>query len=140
MNLPFNAKRGYLSGPMTGIAEDNRPAFRSGARALRAMGFEVVSPDELDQIVPAAGHTWAEYLSRDIPFVVSCGFAALLPGWNKSKGALLEVAVMAALGRPVYELVGDPEELTVGLFGHIPALTLVEIPPEKLPRVQLPLS
>ena len=34
----------YLSGPMTGIADNNFPAFHRWAAKLRADGFDVVSP------------------------------------------------------------------------------------------------
>lgn len=135
--IPFNAQRVYLSGPMTGIAQDNRPAFRAASRLLRGAGYEVVSPDELDTTAPAAGHTWAEFLTRDIPFVVSCGLAVLLPGWEKSKGSRLEIAIMAALGRPVYLLEGDLNNHVDKLF-EIGDLKLVQVAPEKLPRVTIP--
>ena len=136
--IPFNPKRAYLSGPMTGIAQDNRPAFRSAARLLRGVGYEVVSPDELDTTAPATGHTWAEFLTRDIPFVVPLRLAFVLPGWGMSKGARLEVAIIAALGRPVYALEGDPNAHVDTMFGPTPDVRLNQIPPEKLPRVTIP--
>ena len=39
----------YLSGPMTGMAENNFPAFHDAAAKLRAGGHEVVNPAELGE-------------------------------------------------------------------------------------------
>ncbi len=37
----------YIAGPMTGIKNLNRPAFRAAAKRLRSLGFRVVNPHEL---------------------------------------------------------------------------------------------
>lgn len=41
--------RVYLSGPMSGIADNNFPAFHEHAAQLRAQGFYVVSPAEIQE-------------------------------------------------------------------------------------------
>ena len=38
----------YLSGPMTGLPDFNRPAFHAAAAALRAQGYVVINPAEVD--------------------------------------------------------------------------------------------
>ncbi|MBT9158943.1 MAG: hypothetical protein DDT26_00192 [Dehalococcoidia bacterium] len=38
----------YISGPMTGLHDLNFPAFRDAAAKLRAIGYEVVNPAELN--------------------------------------------------------------------------------------------
>lgn len=102
----------YIAGPMTHIPQFNFPAFDEAARVLRASGFEVVTPTELDD--PAArqtalqskdgdpdeyqritGLTWADFLSRDVKLIADGGFGTIfcLPGWEKSRGALLETFV-----------------------------------------------
>lgn len=113
--------RVYILGPMTGIKDDNRPAFRKAAETLRKMGAEVVSPDELDLLdpLPEGTRTWADYLRRDLPWVVQAEAGAALPGWRNSKGATLEATILNALGRPVFELRGEQ---------------LVQVEPEALPR------
>jgi hypothetical protein len=54
----------YLSGPMTGYADKNFPAFVKATRQLRKVGYKVLSPHELDLEHPR--QTWEECLRRDI--------------------------------------------------------------------------
>jgi hypothetical protein len=100
-------KQAYLFGPMTGYAEDNRPAFAVATAKLRSMGLDVCSPSELDDTDPAAGRSWADYLRRDIPWVAAAGMGVALPGWRQSKGATLEATIMRTLGIPVFEYSDD---------------------------------
>lgn len=98
----------YLAGPMTGIPDDNRPAFKAATLELTTQGFLVVSPDELDDLYPVAGGSrkvplWSDYMERDIPFLLRCDTVALLPGWRSSKGACLEALIANQLGKPVME-------------------------------------
>ncbi len=122
----------YLAGPMTGIPQFNFPAFYAAEKELREMGYEVVNPAELDppEVQKAAwdspdgqltdggvaGHTWAEFLARDVKAVAGCDGLVLLPGWQTSKGARLERFVAQLLGLPVYELVGRHLRLCPAYF------------------------
>lgn len=95
-------KRVYLSGPMTGIPQFNFPAFHRAAASLRASGYEVINPAEMDAADPAP-MTWEQYLRRDIQVLVGCDQIALLPGWENSRGAKLEKHIADALGmRPIF--------------------------------------
>ena len=40
----------YLSGPMTGLPDFNRPAFHAAAAALRAQGYVVINPAEVARL------------------------------------------------------------------------------------------
>lgn len=89
---------------MTGYVDDNRRAFRAAAAEIRSRfpGVFVVSPDELDNIDPPKGPpTWEANLTRDIPHLVRCDMVIALPGWEDSKGALLETCIMSSLSKPV---------------------------------------
>jgi hypothetical protein len=89
----------YLSGPMTGLPDFNRPAFHAAAAALRAQGYVVINPAEVD-LGPAA--TWVDYMRihlAEIARRVTQVF--VLPGWEGSRGAQLEVHVARSLGLPV---------------------------------------
>lgn len=87
-------KRVYIAGPMTGYPELNFPAFHREAARLRALGLEVVNPAEINRD-PSAG--WVECMRNDIRELVTCDVIALLPGWEKSRGATLEHHIAVAL-------------------------------------------
>lgn len=80
----------YISGPMTGIPEHNFPAFHAAAKRLRELGYEVVNPAEIDS---ETGKDWHFYLRADIKALCDCDILALLPGWESSKGAHLELHI-----------------------------------------------
>lgn len=97
----------YLAGPMSGYEEYNFPAFKLATDTLRDDGHEVVSPAELDGepvpgIVPG-DKQWADLLARDVQVVASPDIEAVvvLPGWEDSQGAALEVHVARSLGKPI---------------------------------------
>jgi hypothetical protein len=85
----------YLSGPMTGVVNLNRPAFMKAAKALRKRGYTVVNPPELDYHEPQ--RSWEGCLRRDIGHLLKCKNVATLPRWTKSRGANLEVHIAKAL-------------------------------------------
>ncbi len=92
--------RVYLSGPMAGLPEHNFPAFHAHAAALRAQGYDVVNPAEIDN----AGKTWEGCLRTDLREMCTCDAIALMPGWEASKGANLELHVAHRLGMKVLHL------------------------------------
>lgn len=89
----------YLSGPMSGIQDNNFPAFHDWAARLRAQGYEVVSPAEIQE----AG-TWELCLRADMREMLECEAIALMPGWENSKGANLELHVAHRVGMKVIHL------------------------------------
>lgn len=122
--------RVYLAGPMTGIKAFNFPAFDAAAAVLRERGYEVISPAELDSPThrkaaggspdgdpesygSMTGETWADLLARDVKIIADGGLDAIvvLPGWERSRGALLETFVGARLcGLPVFRYAAPGEE------------------------------
>lgn len=85
----------YLAGPMSGIPDDNYPAFHKAAKKLRAAGHFVLSPAELN---PPKGE-YRQCLSVDLIWICQHAEAiALLPGWEYSKGAKCEHALAQCLG------------------------------------------
>lgn len=88
----------YVSGPVTGIEDDNRPAFEEAARRLRAAGFAARIPHE--DIAP--GTDWIPAMRMSLMAILAqADGLALLPGWERSKGACVEVYVARTLGMPV---------------------------------------
>jgi len=106
-----SAARVYIAGPMRGYAEHNYPAFRCAARNLRELGFDVISPVEVNHGPDDTGEQPPEhYLRNDlIELVRHCDSIALLDGWEESIGARCEAAIAITLGltfRSSYT--GDP--------------------------------
>lgn len=99
----------YLAGPMSGYPNWNYDAFLEGAARLRAAGYDVVSPAEIeleagfDPSTPASDYTAADYhaaMRRDIALVLEVDGVALLDDWDRSKGARAEASVATAIGIP----------------------------------------
>lgn len=90
----------YVAGPMTGYPELNYPAFADASAKLRAMGFDVVSPAELNPITTP----YREAMQNDIRALIECDSITMLDGWENSKGATLEHHISSVLGLTVITL------------------------------------
>lgn len=89
----------YLSGPMTGLPDYNRPAFDKVAKELRAQGKSVFNPADIgpkENIMPRA---W--YMRKDLEGLMKSDSVYVLPGWDTSEGAKLEVAIAKELELPI---------------------------------------
>jgi hypothetical protein len=93
----------YISGPMTGLPDLNFPAFHAEAARIRALGHEVVNPAELNP----DGGTWQECMRKDIAALCECDGIFMLPGWDVSRGALLEFEIASRLGIEAFNHAND---------------------------------
>lgn len=103
----------YLAGPMSGVPGHNFQAFKDAAAELRARGINVRSPVEMDeqegfdsQLEPdiePGSKRWADFLARDVKVVADPWVQAIvvLPEWERSRGANLEVRVARDLGKAI---------------------------------------
>lgn len=111
--------RVYLAGPMRGYHEFNFPVFHGAARALRARGYEVFNPAEIDENTgfKTAGLTGTdaelEHASYDLRSAILTDLTwiarhaegvVVLGGWEASSGANLEVGLARFLSLPVMPL------------------------------------
>lgn len=85
----------YLAGPMSNLPNLNFPAFHAEAARLRALGYDVVNPAEIN---PDVGMNWTDCMRADIAHLVTCDGIALLDGWERSRGARLEHHIALSLG------------------------------------------
>ncbi len=96
----------YLAGPMRGYQDYNFPAFEEAERSLRDAGWHVFSPRENDAESGLTGTSelmplkW--YMRKDLAQVASSDAVFFLPGWEESKGAMLEHQVAQYLEIPCY--------------------------------------
>jgi hypothetical protein len=113
--LAIPGSRVYLAGPMTGYDDHNFPAFHAAAERLRGFGLEVVNPAD-HGLVDGLG--WADYMRWDLVKLAGCHSVYVLPGWEKSKGASLEVAIAQALGMLVFTVEGAPVKASAPVAGE----------------------
>ena len=92
----MSKQRVYVAGPMTGLPDFNYPAFNAEAQRLRGLGYQVENPAE-----NPAQDTWQAYMRQAVAQLVTCDLVALLPGWENSRGALIENGLAVSLGIPV---------------------------------------
>ena len=107
----------YISGPMSGIPGYNYEAFAEAALQLRLAGYEnVVSPHEIwcDESAGYAQDStaadWHRHMRADIAALLECDTIVLLPGWQMSKGARLELTIALELGFAVFFREGGGEK------------------------------
>lgn len=95
----------YISGPMSGYPDFNRGAFGDAEADIRwAKGehWPIDNPATLN-LGPSA--TWHDYMRRHIATISTrVSEMVVLPGWEVSRGARLEVDIAHALGIPVMPL------------------------------------
>lgn len=91
----------YISGPMTGIEDLNFPAFHDAAARLRGCSLNVINPAEIN---PDATMSWEDCMRSDIKALCDCDTIVMLPGWENSKGAHLELHIAHRLGIRVVSL------------------------------------
>jgi hypothetical protein len=89
----------FIAGPMSGLPDDNYPAFNLAEEQLRAKGYDVENPAKNQH-----RDTWEDYLRDSITQMLRCDAVAVLPGWSGSKGANLELSVAYSLNMPVRRL------------------------------------
>jgi hypothetical protein len=109
--------RYYISGPMTGYPNDNRPAFGKVTAMLRALGHQVVDPTELDMVYNSPGDVghgapsplWRMFIVRDVAVILSSQFDVVvaLDGWERSRGARMEIMAAVMCGTRVVDQYGE---------------------------------
>lgn len=89
----------YIAGPMTGLPEENFPAFYSAESLLKSLGHTTSNPASHGHSTPGKTRPW--FMRRDIPMLMECDAIALLPGWINSIGARCELTIALTLEMPV---------------------------------------
>lgn len=99
----------YIAGPMTGLPEFNYPAFNAAAKALAEVGYETLNP--VDNVPDVEKPTWLDFMRMSLVQISQADGLAVLPGWQDSRGADIEVTLANDLGLPV-RMVRDWTETT----------------------------
>ena len=90
----------YLAGPMSGIEHFNHPEFRAVSEGMRQLGMSVLCPADADG--GSTDKSWRFYMRLALKMMLEAEAIALLPGWEKSKGARIELGLAESLGYEVY--------------------------------------
>lgn len=88
----------YISGGMSGLPENNYPAFMEAEQRLRHLG-DIVNPARIEPSVK----TWEWFMRADIKALMDCDAIYMLPGWKESRGALIEWYLATQLGMDIYD-------------------------------------
>ena len=117
----------YISGPMTGKPDLNRPAFDAAEKRLTAQGHFVINPHRISALFGTEAELCESFMyyydgfrsdsvsslaravmDADLAAVRSCDAIYLLRGWESSRGAKKELAEALKYGLKVMQE-GDAE-------------------------------
>jgi hypothetical protein len=99
----------YIAGKMRGVEQFNFPAFDTAAQVWADAGYHVISPADLDRERGFDGTTepTPEFLQtamrEDLLAVADADVLAVLPGWENSEGAGIEVRYALMMGKPIHD-------------------------------------
>lgn len=113
----------YVAGPMRGYPLMNFPAFDEATATLRAQGYEVTSPAEMDRehgydgTRPMTEDELVLAFERDFDAVRRVDAVVLLPGWEESEGTGAELSI--ALRRLPVPVIGEYRDGKVTWLDYI---------------------
>ena len=89
----------FISGPMSGIKDYNKPEFDRMEMQLKDLGYSVFNPAWM-----GFDNTWTreDIMPIDIAALGKCDAIVMLDGWEKSAGALAEYEYAVATGKILY--------------------------------------
>lgn len=88
----------YIAGPMSGYPEHNFPAFFEAEKLLVEAGYQTFNPAKFE-VNPQ--ETWETCMRRDLVMMLENATGiALLDGWHRSSGAILECHIATSLNIP----------------------------------------
>ena len=144
-SVEHGMSRLYLSGPMTGIPNYNHELFDRVAKEFRDANFAVCSPAEFFDCDLTKERK--EYMREAVKYLLEADTIVLLPGWEESKGARLEVGIATELDLIVVEYVENDEQAAKlppvgGMLTSLDRMHEARIPPidQNGDEVSAPLS
>lgn len=102
---PEKRKVVYIAGPITGVPDHQR-AFNQAEDELMFCGYIPLNPSDLPK-----GMTKAQYMRICFAMIDSADAVLVLPGWEKSYGAGVEVDYTNYVGKPLAGSMYELEEV-----------------------------
>lgn len=99
--IPSKDKTTYIAGPITGMKDLNFPAFFAMEEKLKDIGVENVLNPASNKKDPNTT-SWKEFMVDAIDMVMRSEQVVFLEGWEKSKGARVEMELAIGLGLPIF--------------------------------------
>lgn len=89
----------FISGPMRGIEDYNRPLFDECEAYLKEHGYDVFNPAWLQ-----VGEEWTreDIMLIDLAALSRCDAICFLPNWAKASGCQIEARFAALNGKEVF--------------------------------------
>lgn len=103
-------KKVYISGAITGMPNKNKEEFKKYEDKFINLGYEVINPhnifsdEEVERIESmdiSEDEKWCIFLKEDLIQMLKCDFVAVLPNWEHSRGANLEIKTALGVKMPV---------------------------------------
>lgn len=94
----------YISAPITGIKDLNKPQFMLAEKMLLSHGCDIFNPSRIEgPIDPLEGDAlWQYYMHFCVRNLPDCSGILLLPNWQNSKGACFEHKIAQTLGLDIF--------------------------------------
>lgn len=103
-------KRIYISGPITGLKRETvTENFKAAERAIRELlgeDWAIINPSEVYPGVDEEELSHDEWMTIDLALLQMCDAIFMLPGWQRSDGAVRELDLAQDCEMDVYGFAG----------------------------------